>query len=183
MSNEIKQAFGITDAVDKKAADFLATALKKALSKDFDYMNYRQALHAMRDLQLDEATAFKSAFAAARSTGLEKEDLVKSAERYLHVLLSEKTQFDDALGNQVNERVNTKRDEVIKLQQRIEELRQKIREFENKIAEYQKKIDTSDDDVEAARLKIEETKQRFESAFQTFVDFIKRDLEHIQQYL
>jgi hypothetical protein len=97
MSNEIKQAFGINESMDKKAADFLASALNKALSQDFDYMKYRQSLHAMRDLNLDEATAFKSAYAAARSMGLKKEDLENSAEKYLEVLMREKKQFDDAL--------------------------------------------------------------------------------------
>jgi chromosome segregation ATPase len=183
MSNEIKQAFGINDSVDKKAADFLASALNKALSPDFDYMKYRQSLHAMRDLSLDEAIAFKSAYAAAQSMGLKKDDLAKSAGRYMEVLVREKKQFDDALGNQVNERVNAKRDEVVKLQQRIEELKQKIREYEQKIGEYQNKIDTADDVVAEARRKIDETKQRFESAYQTFVDLINKDLELIQKYL
>lgn len=183
MSTEIKQIFGINETVDRKAADFLAAAIARAASSDFDYVKYRQSLHAMRELNLDEATTFKSAYAAGKSMGLSKDTLKKSAEQYLNVLMREKTQFDDALGNQVNERVNAKRDEVVKLQQRIEELKQRIQELETKIGEYQKKIDTADDDVEAARQKIEQTKQRFESAFQTFVDFIKQDLERIEKHL
>jgi chromosome segregation ATPase len=183
MSNDIKQVFGVNENVDKKAADFLTAALAKAMPAEFDYMKYRKSLNALKDLNLDEATAFKSAFATARTMGLTKEQLVQSANRYLSVLMREKKQFDDALGNQVNERVNAKKDEVIKLQQRIEELKQKISEYETKISEFQKRIDTSDDDVEEARQKIDETKQRFESAFQAFIEFINKDLDHINQYL
>jgi uncharacterized coiled-coil DUF342 family protein len=137
----------------------------------------------MRDLQLDEQTSFKSAFAAATAMGVTKEALINSAKQYLSVLMNEKTQFDNALNNQIKERVGAKHEEVVKLQQRIEEMRLKIRELESKIGEYQNKIDTADDDVAAAKQKIQETKERFESAFQAFVDVISKDIERLNQYL
>lgn len=183
MSVEIKKVLGIGDSLDKKSADFLASAIGKALTKDFDYMKYRQSLNAMHDLNLDEPTSFKSAYAAAQSMGVTKNALINSAKQYLSVLMNEKTQFDTALNNQVKERVSAKRDEVVKLQQRIEEMKQKVREFEGKISEYQNKIDTADDDVEAAKLKIQETKERFEATFQAFVDVISKDIDRINQFL
>ncbi|HLF64820.1 MAG TPA: hypothetical protein VI603_13745 [Saprospiraceae bacterium] len=183
MSTEIKKTLGIDDSFDKKSTDFLATALTRALSRDFDYMKYRHSLNAMRELNLEEQTAFKSAFAAAGAMGVTKTGLINSAKQYLSVLMNEKTQFDTALNNQIKERVGAKRDEVVKLQQRIEEMRQKIREFESKISEHQNKIDTADDDVESAKQKIQETKERFESAFQAFVDVISKDIDRINQFL
>lgn len=183
MSTEIKKTLGISDELDRKSADFLAAAVGRTLSKDFDYMKYRQSLNAMKDLNLDEATTFKSTFATARSMGVTKDSLVNSAKQYLSVLMNEKNQFDTALNNQVKERVGAKRDEVVKLQQRIEEMKQKIREFEGKIAEDQSKIDSADDDVESAKQKIQETKERFETAFQAFVDVINKDVERINQFL
>jgi chromosome segregation ATPase len=183
MSTEIRKVLGIADSFDNKSADFLASALAKASTREFDYLKYRQSLNAMKDLNLDEATAFKSAYAAAQSMGVTKSGLVSSAKQYLSILMNEKTQFDTALTNQVKERVGAKRDEVIKLQQRIEEMKQKIREFESKISEYQHKIDTADEDVEAAKQKIQETKERFEGAFQAFVNVISGDIERINQLL
>jgi chromosome segregation ATPase len=183
MSTEIKKTLGITDDFDKKSADFLATALGKATSKEFDYMKYRQSLNAMQELKLDEPTSFKSAYAAARSMGVTKDGLVNSARQYLSLLMNEKTQFDTALNNQIKERVGAKHDEVVKLQQGIEQMKQKIREFESKISEFQNKIDTADDDVVSAKQKIQETKERFESAFKAFTDVISKDIERINQYL
>jgi chromosome segregation ATPase len=183
MSSEIRKALGIADSYDRKSADFLATALAKAMTRDFDYMKYRQSLNAMQDLNLDETTAFRSAYAAARAMSVTKEALINSANQYLSILMQEKNQFDTALSNQVKERVSAKRDEVVKLQQRIEEMKQKIREFESRINEYQGKIDTADDDVEAAKQKIHETKERFETAFQAFTEVISRDIDRINQFL
>jgi len=183
MSTEVKKALGIGDSLDKKSADFLAAAIAKTMTREFDYIRYRQSLNAVRDLNLDEATSFKSSYAAAHAMGVTKSALVNSAQQYLSVLMNEKTQFDTALSNQVKERVGAKRDEVVKLQQRIEEMKQKIRELENRMSEFQNKIDTADDDVAAAKQKIQETQERFEAAFQTFVDIITKDIERINQFL
>ena len=183
MSIEIKKALGISDSHDKKSSDFLAGALAKVASREFDYMKYRQSLFAMTDLNLDEAMQFKSAYAAARAMGVTKDGLIGSAKQYLSVLMNEKTQFDTALNNQIKERVGAKRDEVVKLQQRIEEMKAKIREFESKITEHQNKIDTADDDVESAKQKIQGTKERFENTFQAFVDVISKDIDRINQFL
>jgi chromosome segregation ATPase len=183
MSSEIKKTLGIADSFDRKSADFLAAALAKAMTRDFDYMKYRQSMNAMKDLNLDEMTAFKSAYAAAQAMGVTKDGLVNSANQYLQILMQEKNQFDTALSNQVKERVSAKRDEVVKLQQRIEEMKQKIREFESRINEYQGKIDAADDDVEAAKQKIMETKDRFETAFKAFTEVISKDIDRINQIL
>ncbi len=183
MSSEFITVLGLGDGHDKKSAAFLSSALAKNVSKEFDYMKYRQALNALHALNLDEATSFKSAYATATSMGVTKSSLINSAKQYLSVLMNEKSQFDAALNHQIKERVGSKRDEVVKLQQKIEEMRHKIRELEHRINEFQRKIDSADDDVGEAKQKILETKEKFESTFQAFVDAITRDIERMNEYL
>lgn len=183
MTSEIQKILGLPEQLDEKSSTSLAAAIGKSVPKEFDYLKYRQSLYAMRDLKLEEATAFRSAYAAAQTMGVTKAGLVASAQQYLSVLMNEKTKFGTALNNQVKERVESKRAEVVKLHQRIEEMRQKIRDLEARIAEYQNTINTADDDVASAKQKILDTKDRFERAFQAFVDAISKDIERINQFL
>ena len=183
MSAEVKKALKIPADLDKKSIDSLAAAIAKNGSGGFDYLKFKQSLNAMEGLDLDAGTSIKSAFATAKTIGLTKSALVNSAKRYLNVLMSERSKFDEALNNQVKQRVASKKDEVVKLQHRIEEYKKKIADLEGKIGEYQSKIDNADEAVEKAREKIRLTKDKFENTFNAFVEVIKADIEQINNYL
>lgn len=183
MSSDIKKALNISPDFDKKSADFLSKALASHATGGFDYIKYRQALKAMEQMGLDEPTAFKSAFATASTMGLTKSGLVKSAKQYLSVLMAEKGKFDDALNNRVKEKIASKSDMVLKLEQRIEEMKNKIEELEAKVAEYQNKIDVADDSLEAEKAKIEKTQKNFETTFNAFVNIIEEDIERIGKHI
>lgn len=183
MSAEIKRTLNIEGDLDKKSADFLSAAIAKHSENGFDYIKYKQALNAMAKMELEEEIAFKSAYATARTMGVTKTGLVNSAKHYLQVLMNEKSQFDQALNNQVKERVASKKDQVLKFQEGIEQMKKKIEELEKKIAEYQAKIDSADDEVDKAKQKIRETKEKFETTFNAFVDIINRDIEQVKLYI
>jgi len=80
----------------------------------------------MEKLGLAESTAIQSAYATASTIGVTKAALINSAKHYLSVLMNEKSQFDSALNNQVKQRVASRKDEVLKLEQQIQEYRKKI---------------------------------------------------------
>jgi chromosome segregation ATPase len=183
MSVEIKNILGLAQELDKKSIDFLSTAISKSSGKGFDYIKFKHSLNEMAKLGHSEETAFKSAFVTAATIGVTKSALVNSAKKYLSVLMNEKSQFDSALNNQVTQRVASKKEEVIKLQQRIEEYKAKITEMEKRIAEYQGKIDSADDEVQKAKKKIQNTKNKFEKTFNAFVSIIESDVELMKQYL
>ncbi|MDX1478930.1 MAG: hypothetical protein R3301_14555 [Saprospiraceae bacterium] len=183
MSTEIKKTLNIGTEFDKKSADFLSAAIAKHAQDGFDYIKYKQALNAMASMDLEEAIAFKSAFATAKTMGVTKTGLINSAKHYLQVLMNEKSQFDEALNNQVKERVASKKDQVLKYQSGIEEMRKKIEEMKKRIAEFQSKIDSADEEVEQAKAKIRQTKEKFESTFDAFVAIINEDIENAKEYL
>ncbi len=183
MSTDIQKALSISSELDKKSRDFLSKALASNGKQEFDYIKYRKALNAILEMGLDESTAFKSAFATAKTMGLTKTSLANSAKSYLSVLMEEKSKFDEALANQVKTKVASKAEQVQKLETRIDEMRQKIAEMEKRIEEHKAKIDAADEEVEKEKQKISETQQRFESTFEAFVNIIKADLTNVSEYL
>ena len=183
MSTEIQKALKISTDLDKKSKDFLAKALAALETDKFDYIKYRQALNSIEEMGLEQATAFKSAFATARTLGVTKSGLVSSAKGYLSVLMEEKSKFDEALANQVKTKIASKGDQVLKLEARIEEMKKKISEMNKKIAEHNAKIAAADDEVEKEKQKIVETQQKFENTFEAFVQVIKEDIDRVTEYL
>ncbi|MBR9920873.1 MAG: hypothetical protein GYB31_08535 [Bacteroidetes bacterium] len=183
MQKDLKSIFGNVTGLDEKSVDFLTRALTKNNLAGFDYLEFKQSLSALEAMNMDEETAFKSAFATAATVGLTKEKLLKTAKHYHEVLDVEKKQFDAALGKQLNQRVSSKKSEVEKLKVKIEEYKKKIAELEARIAKSQEVINNADSEVQSALKKIETTRENFEFTYQTLKNQIDKDIQNINQYL
>lgn len=183
MQKDIKAFFGDHHGLDERSLNSLTKALEKHNLPGFDYIEFKQALGRLLELDMDEATAFKSAYATASTMGLTKEKLLKTTAHYKSVLLKEKQQFDQALKKQMEQRVNSKMSEVAKLKKQIEEYKQKIQELEQKIAKSQETIDHADEHIQAAKEKLSGTQEAFEHTLQSIVNQIDKDIENINVYL
>lgn len=183
MQKSLKTLFGVHHGLDEKSVDFLISALEKNNLPGFDYIEFKQSLGNLAQLQIDEPTALKSAFATAATVGLTKEKLLATAEHYKKLLTNEKSQFDVALQKQIEQRVNSKQLEVEKLRKQIDEYASKIKELETKISQAQSTIEQADDLINAAKERIETTKDGFEATLRAIMNEIDRDIMNIQQYL
>ena len=182
MGKKFYELFKALDGLDAKSVNYLSAAIENNNLKGFDYVEFRKSVSAMAGM-LDEETAIKSAFATAANMGLTKEKLLQSIDHYKNVLSKEKRQFDDALKSQIDQKVNSKREEKLKLKEHILALKKKITDAENKINAYQERIDNSDADVAAAEAKINKTKENFEEAFTKFISEIDSDYASINNVL
>lgn len=180
---KISKLLGIESPADQKSVDFLETALQKQSQEGFDYLKFKQSLSQLSGLNLDTTTSLKSAFATASTMGVTKDALLHSARHYLSVLGNEKKQFDQALNNQIQQRIASRKEELNSLQQQIEEHKKQIAHLEKQITEFQQKISRSDEEMNEARLMIDQTKSKFENTYQQFIDAIERDMTAIQQHL
>jgi septal ring factor EnvC (AmiA/AmiB activator) len=180
---KISQLLKLGDSADQKSIDFLEDAMIKSSQPGFDYLKFKQSIDQLSSLQLDKITSLKSAFATASTMGVTKDSLLQSGRHYLTVLGEEKKQFDQALTNQVQQRVDSKRNELLNLQQQIEESKRQIARLEKQILEFQDRIAKSDDEVAEAKASIEQTKMKFENTYQLFVSAIEQDMTAIQQNL
>ena len=183
MSKDLKTIFGNFTGLDSKSMDFLTQALSRNNLPGFDYLEFKQSLSALAAMSMDEETAFRSAFATAATVGLTKEKLMKTAQHYKQVLDQEKTQFDQALQRQMEQRVASKRSEVEKLKKQIEEYRIKIHQLEEKIQKSQTTVDQADGKIQEDLDKIEQTKSNFEHTFQSVKNQIDKDIDNITTYL
>ena len=183
MQRDLKNIFGDTTGLDEKSMDFLTSALVKNNLPGFDYLEFKQSLSALSSLNMDEPTAFKSAFATAATVGLTKEKLLKTAEHYRDVLLQENKAFDQALKKQIQQKVESKKGEMEKLKKQILEYREQIQKLEETIAKNEAILEHADETIQASLEKINNTKSQFESTFQAILNQINRDIEDINQYI
>ena len=180
---KISQLLGLSGDTDQKSVDFLEQAMLKQTQSGFDYLKFKQSIEQLAGLKLDGPTSLRSAFATASTMGVTKDSLLQSARHYLTILGNEKKQFDQALTNQVQNRIDAKKEELLKLQQQIEEHRRQISKLEKQIQEFEERIARSDEEVNDARNSIEHTKRKFENTYQQFVSAIEKDMTAIQQTL
>jgi len=180
---KISQLLGLGSSTDQKSVDFLENAMIKETQPGFDYLKFKQSVDQLAGLKLDVPTSLKSAFMTASTIGVTKDSLLQSARHYLTILGDEKKQFDQALNNQVQQRIDSKKAELAQLQKQIEDHKRQIVTLEKQIVEFQGQIARSDEGVAEAKASIEQTKTKFENTYQQFVSAIELDITAIQQNL
>lgn len=171
------------ESLDKKSVQFLHKAISENNLAGFDYLEFKQSLNALKELDMDEVLAIKSAYTTGTTVGLTKSKLLSSADHYKKVLQTEKKQFDTALQNQMDQRVHGKKEEKATLSKKIEDYKARISELERQVMKVQEKLDRADEEIEGARLKIEDTRDKFETAFAEFVRQINHDVEILKSVL
>jgi chromosome segregation ATPase len=177
-----KSIFG-SEGLDERSLEFLANTLEKNNLPGFDYFEFKRALASMAQMKIDEATAFKSAFATAETLGLTKEKLVETAAYYRNLLSKEKEQFDKALENQNTTKVTARQEEVKRLRDQIERHKSDITRLQDEIAIYLKQIDQAESTAAAESEKLGKAKSAFETTHQSVLLQIDRDVENIHKHL
>ena len=134
-------------------------------------------------MNMDEVTAFKSAYATASTMGITKDQLLNSAEFYKSVLAKEKSQFDDALQRQMKQKVDNRRNERGKLEEQIRIYKEKIKQLQEEIDKQQKRIDNTESEIAEAKANLGETKENFESTYIALVNAINSDISNIKNFI
>ena len=183
MQNNLKPIFGGTHGLDPKSVDFLTKALAKSNLPGFDYLEFKLALTRLSEMNMEESTAFKSAFATAQTVGLTKSKLIDTANHYKKVLQKERDQFGQALENQIQKKVAGKQKEVEKLKAQIAKHQEKIQQLQSQVDQYQSTINGADQEISDAKSKIETTKDGFEHTHQSILNQIEKDIENFNKYL
>ncbi len=180
MKEELTKIFAKIEGVDAKSLDFLLSALVKNNLSNFDYLEYKRSLNALKEMDMDEEMAYKSTFATGSVVGLTKDKLLKSAEFYKNVLKKEQNQFDDALKNQLEKRVNSKKKEAEQLKKDVVQWQNEITALEAKIKKAQKILSNVDNDILTETTKIDTAKNNFENTLSLIVAQIDDDINKIK---
>jgi hypothetical protein len=167
----MKNLFGENHGLDEKSIEFISKAIEKANLPGFDYLEFRMAVDNLKKIDFDEATAYKSVFATAKTMGLTKEKLLETAAHYKAIVLKEKEQFDAASAKQQDNKVGANLQQVAELQLQAE------------INTARGKISTLDFERDGAAAKIEEAKTKYLFTHQSINNQMEQDMANIQKYL
>lgn len=183
MQKNLSDLFGDNPQLEKKFVDIFIKALEKNNKPGFDYIEFKQSISALTQMNMDAEMAIRSAFATASTVGLTKSKLLDSAAFYTKVIEKEKEHFDAALNKRIDQKVGGKIKEVEKLKDQIVKYREKIQQLENQIQKHQHTIDTADEQIQAEKEKILGTQTNFEKTHADFVAQIKTDIENFKNFL
>ena len=179
----MKNLFGENHGLDEKSIEFISKAIEKANLPGFDYLEFRMAVDNLKKMNLDEAIAFKSAFATASTMGLTKEKLLETAAHYKAVVQKEKEQFDAASAKQQDIKVGANLQQVAELQRVINDSEAKIRQLQSEIDTARGKVRELDFERDGAAAKIEEAKTKYLFTHQSINNQMEQDMANIQKYL
>ncbi len=173
-----------TEGLDERSLDFLTTALEKSNLPGFDYFEFKRAVSSLLStMQMDEATAFKSAFTTVATLGLTKEKLVETAGYYRNVVNKEKEKFDESLDYQTKTKVASRQDEIKRLRDQVERHKADILRLQDEMAAYLLQIDQAEKAAVSEGEKLTKAKSSFESTHQAVLLQMDRDIENIHKYL
>ena len=180
---DIKKLMDVTSELDKRSTDALVKAIKDNHLEGFDYLKFMHSVRTLLSMDIDEETAYKSAFTTAKTMGFTKDAFKKGARHYLNVLSSQRESFADALKRQRADKVTGKADKNKAIEQKIEAHKQKIEKLKAEIKIYETKLLELDSNIEKERVKLENVTKNFVESYDHFEAKIKSDLELFEQYL
>jgi hypothetical protein len=169
--------------ITSKFTDILLGAMDKANLDGFDYLEYKKSLQSLQKMNMDEATAYQSAFAMASTMGATPAKLVETAGHYLEILQAEEKKFQAALAKQQEGKVGAQRQEQQELRKLIQDKEARIKQLEAEIKRHQEKLGKLDQTIASAATKIENTKNDFIASYDNLVRQIDADREKMKKYL
>ncbi len=169
--------------VDEKFINRLLGALEENNLEGFDYLEYKQALQNLGNVQMEEGTKFQSALAMATTMGASSEKLISSAEHYIKVLGKEETKFLNAFKSQVSKKETTHNQEIKRLHDGIAERKAQIERLQKEVEAGEKALEKRKSTINNAQTKVESTKSNFYHAYHIVSNQIVEDLAKMKKYL
>lgn len=169
--------------VNDKFFEVLAKAMEAANQEGFDYFEFKQALANLKNVPMDDATRFKSAFAMSQAMGVTADKLVTSATYYLDVLKNEQTKFVQAAANQRQAQVGNKQAQADNLEAVMRQKAEQIKQLTAEIEQHRKEVEAIKSDISQATVKVEQTARDFEATYQLLVGQIQADVNSMKSYL
>lgn len=170
-------------AASEKFISILSKALEKNNLEGFDYLEFRQSLKSLANMQMDERTQFQSAAAMAKTMNVTPENLLTSAQHYLDVLAIEDQKFKQALSGQQQKQIGSKEQNIQELDQIVKDKSARIQQLQKEIEADQKKAASLRSQIEKASVKMQQTSADFEASYNGVVERIANDVKNIKTYL
>ncbi len=168
---------------DPKFVEVLLKAIEANNLEGFDYLEFKQSLQNLSNVQMDEKTRYQSAFAMAKTMGATPSKLVNSAQHYINVLKKEEAKFSDALQNQRKKQVHDREIGIKQKESLIIEKQKKIEQLQKEIEADTKSLEADRSAIQQSLAKVETTKNGFVNAYMGVLGQIKGDIEKMNTYI
>lgn len=179
----LSEARPVTGAPDPKFVDVLLKAIESANKDGFDYLEYKTSLQSLQKMDMDEATRFKSAYAMAKTLGLNKSNLLQSTDHYIAILNNEEKKFKDALINQKARQVEGREVALKNIEKAISEKQAAIERLKAEIEASNAELVKVREEITDAIQKIDSTNDQFMHAFRSVMGQITEDRSKIETYI
>lgn len=167
----------------EKFTEVLLRAMSEHNMEGFDYLEYKRSLNSLREMPMDEQTRYRSAFAMAQTMGTAPQHLIQTAQHYIDVLRNEEQKFREALANQEKLQIESKEQEIRKLEETVKSKAEKIAQLTREIEAHKKAKLELEGEMESAAAKVEGTKLDFMASYRSLVAQIQKDIDSMKQYL
>ena len=168
---------------DPKFVDVLLKAIEKNNLDGFDYLEYKQALQSLQNMNMDEGTRYKSAFAMAKTMGATPKKLMSSANHYLKVLQDEEKKFREALVNQKTKQIKGREQKITSVESSLKQKKAQIEKLTKEIEDSEKELKSIKDQINKSAAKVESTNERFRLAYNLVIGQIKEDMTKMKSHL
>ncbi len=178
-----KDLFANAENLDARSLEYLAQAIERANLPGFDYYEFKRAVATLASMQIDEATAYKSAFTTAATVGVTKEKLLETAGFYVNLVEKEQGKFAEALQNQFETKVAARETDSKRLRDQIARHEADVQRLNEEIAAYRQQIESLETAAKAEGEKLAKQKEAFEFTQKSVLLQIQRDIETMHKLL
>jgi hypothetical protein len=168
------------DKLDTKIVDSLLKAIVDKNLPGEDYLEFLEALNAMKNIPLEDNMKVQTVMATLSTKGLTVAKIKESAEYYKKVLANEQSQFTAELNNQVEKTIKTKEKDIESLKVSIKQKTEQIAALTKDINDAQQKISTTEVLIKAAESKIKMTQENFDRAYNFVLNQIDLNLSKLK---
>ena len=168
---------------DSKFVNILLKAIESNNQEGFDYLEYKQSLQSLGNVDMDETTRYQSALAMAKTMGATPAKLISSAKTYIKVLDNEGAKFKQASTNQRTKQVTGKEEEIKAHQKAIKEKEALIEKLTKEIAQHKTQLEKTKETITNAANKVQQTTDKFMVAYNVVKGQILTDIENMEKFL
>jgi len=145
-----------------------------------DYLEFVDALQAMKDIPLEESIKMQTVLATLSTRGLTAQKIIETADYYLKVLERERDKFKEAIVQQTHGKVDSRQNQLKSLELENQKKADQIKILTDEITQNTQQMVQVKKEIEEADLKIKSTENNFNVTFDFLSNQIISKVEKIK---
>lgn len=171
----------LTAEVKPEYLDILFEAMEENNFEGYDYLEFRESILSLKDLEMDDNTKLKSAVAMAKSLGADLPKLISTAKEYLQILSKEEKKFASVLQRQVQERIIGNEHSIDDLKALIASRQDEIERIHLEIKNLELRMQEKKEQLRDAATKLETVNISFRKTYDYLANALRKDISDLEK--